>query len=139
MVRPPLVDTTSGSRGSVVNVALRVTPHSSKEAGSRQSPATGCFPHETPSPGNNASSFKETTSGSIIRNECLANRLCRSFFNGLGATMAIQIGSRKSGIYSVDFDRSIPEFPGKLHGQHIEHRLGAVVAEALASLDRHLE
>lgn len=39
------------------------------------------------------------------------------------------------GFDSVDFDRSVPEFPSKLHGQHIENRFGTIVAEALDALE----
>src|SRR5580704_1279121 len=87
-------------------------------------------------PGNNATRLKEATSRSIIRGERLADRLSCSFLDGLGATVAIQISSRIARIDRVDLDRSVSQFPGKLHGHHIENRLGTVVAQRFEGSER---
>ena len=50
---------------------------------------------------------------------------------GLITAVPVEIGGGVSGIYGVDFDGSVAKLPGKLHGHHIEHGLGAVVAERL--------
>lgn len=68
--------------------------------------------------GNNAARLKEATGRSIVRDKRLANRLGRSF-NGLGAVVAAQIRSRIARIDRVDLDRSVSQFPGKLHRHHI--------------------
>src|SRR6478735_3274401 len=80
------------------------------------------------SPGLLAAGAEETPRRAVIGQQRKANCRGRTLWNRLVPAMAVEVGGGESRIGRVDLDAGLPQFAGKLDSEHVQRRLGRVVA-----------
>jgi hypothetical protein len=87
-------------------------------------------------PGVGAVFVEEAAGGAVVGLLREANNGDCALFDDLGAGVAVEISCGEAGADGIDFDLRVTQFPGEVHGEHVQRGFGSVIAEGLDGVKR---